>query len=41
MHKEQADVFHLHDSLILDLREKKEQEKINKEKRNHQEWRNA
>lgn len=39
VHKEQADVFHLYDSLILDLREKKnrEKEKINKEKRNHQE----
>lgn len=25
-HKEQADVFHLHDVLILDLREKKKNE---------------
>ena len=39
-HKGQADVFHLHDFLILDLREKKERKK-KKEKRNHQEWRNA
>lgn len=34
-HKEQADVFHLHDFLILDLRKKK------KEKRNCQELRHA
>lgn len=27
VHKEQADVFHLHESLILDLRKKKRKEK--------------
>lgn len=27
VHKEQADVFHLHDSLILDLRKKERKKK--------------